>query len=421
MRWISGFANAAGGSIFIGKSDDGTIKGISNYKKLLDDLPNKISSKLGVLCDIDLHEKEGNHYLEIVTRPYNIAISYNGKYYHRSGSTNQELKGSDLNEFLLRKLGRTWDDVIEPNATMDDIDEDSVKLFIDDAISSGRLPQIKSETDIDFIFENLRLVEDGKLKRAALLLFGKDPKKYFISAFVKIGMFGESDTDLEFQESLEDNLINLSTDGFLRLTTKFLKRRVSYEGVKRHDTLEYPEDALREALFNAMIHRVYEATPIQIRVYDDRIIFWNQGALPKQLTVEDLKSRHLSFPRNPLIAEVFFKAGLIELWGRGTLKIIEECKKAGLPEPEIEEVTGGISVTLFKDRTNEEYLVKQNVSEIQKEAVNYIKKTGSITNSKYQELFNVSDRTALRHLNELTRLGVLKKIGAKKGTTYELN
>lgn len=420
MKWISGFANASGGSIFIGKSDDGAITGIPNYKKLLDDLPNKISSKLGVLCDINLHEKNGNHYLEIVVRPYNIAISYNGKYYHRSGSTNQELKGSDLNEFLLRKSGRTWDDVIEPNATMDDIDEDAVKLFISDAISSGRLPQIKSETDIDFIFENLRLVENGKLKRAALLLFGKDPRKYFISAFVKIGMFGDSDTDLEFQESLEDNLINLSTNGFLRLTTTFLKRRISYEGVKRLETLEYPADALREALFNALVHRVYEATPIQISVYRDRIIFWNQGALPKQLTIENLKSKHSSFPRNPLVAEVFFKAGLIESWGRGTLKIIEACEKAGLPEPKIEEVTGGISVTLFKDRTNTEYLDELNVSDSQKEAVRYVKETGFISNSKYQELFNVSARTALRHLDELTKFGVLKKVGSKKGTIYKI-
>lgn len=421
MKWVSGFANAKGGSIFIGKSDNGTITGISNYKKLMEDLPNKISSKLGVLCDVNLHEKGALHYIEIVTRPYNIAISFNGKYYRRSGSTNQELKGSDLNEFLLKKSGRTWDDVIEPNATLEDIDEDSVKIFVADAISNERLPEIGSKTDVPTILENLRLLENGKLKRAALLLFGKDPKKFFVSAFIKIGMFGASDTDLKFQDALEGNLINLSVGAYLRLTTKFLKKHISYDGIKRLDTLEYPPDALREALFNAMVHRVYEATPIQISVYDDKIIFWNQGTLPEQLTVQDLKAKHSSFPRNPLVADIFFKAGLIEAWGRGTLKIIEECSKAGLPEPKIEETTGGISITLFKDRTNEEYLKKLGLSDNQKEAVDYVKKNGSITNSKYQELFKVSDRTALRHLDELTRLNILNKVGEKKGTVYHLN
>ena len=304
---------------------------------------------------------------------------------------------------------------------MEDIDEDSVKIFVADAISNERLPEIGSKTDVPTILENLRLLENGKLKRAALLLFGKDPKKFFVSAFIKIGMFGASDTDLKFQDALEGNLINLSVGAYLRLTTKFLKKHISYDGIKRLDTLEYPPDALREALFNAMVHRVYEATPIQISVYDDKIIFWNQGTLPEQLTVQDLKAKHSSFPRNPLVADIFFKAGLIEAWGRGTLKIIEECSKAGLPEPKIEETTGGISITLFKDRTNEEYLKKLGLSDNQKEAVDYVKKNGSITNSKYQELFKVSDRTALRHLDELTRLNILNKVGEKKGTVYHLN
>ncbi len=420
MKWISGFANAKGGSIFIGKADDGSITGVLNYKKLMEDLPNKISSKLGVLCDINLHKEGSLHYIEILTRPYNIAISYNGKYYRRSGSTNQELRGSDLNEFLLKQSGRTWDAVVEPNATLDDIDKDSLKTFVEEAVKNGRLSAIESETDIKSILENLRLMEDVKLKRAALLLFGKDPKKYFVSAFIKIGMFGESDTELKFQEVLEGNLVSLATDAFMALSTKFLKKNISYEGIKRLEILEYPSDAIREALFNAMVHRVYEAAPIQISVYDDRIVFWNQGTLPEQLTIQDLKAKHSSFPRNPLIADVFFKAGFIESWGRGTLKIIDECSKAGLPEPKIEEITGGILVTLFKDKTNEDYLKRLDVSDNQKEAIRYLKNNFSITNSKYQELFEVSDRTALRHLDELTKLGILKKVGEKKGTIYTL-
>ena len=83
-------------------------------------------------------------------------------------------------------------------------------------------------------------------------------------------------------------------------------------------------------------------------MYDDRIMVWNEGKLPDDLTIEDLKREHSSRPHNPLLAGAFFKGGLIEAWGRGTIKIINECKKAGLPEPLIELTSGGIGVTIYK-------------------------------------------------------------------------
>ena len=421
LKWICGFANASGGILYIGKDDTGKVVGISDSKRLMDELPNKISSKLGVLCDVNLYEEEGLDYIEIIIQPYNNGISYNGKYYYRSGSTNQELSGNDLTEFLLRKTGKTWDDITEPNATFNDINEDTVKAFVRRGIASGRLPADTQNLDTKTVFQNLRLIDEEGLNRSAILLFGKNPLRFYVSSFLKIGKFGTSDSDLRSQEVVEGNLFELLDETLKILFTRFIDSSISYEGIQRIEIYEYPYEAIRETLLNAFTHRTYENSPIQISVYNDRIMFWNQGTLLSPLTPEALKIKHTSITRNPNIARTFFRAGLVESWGRGTIKILEECERAGLLEPEIGELTGGFYITLYKDKANENYLSQFNLKESQIEAVKYIRVNKHITNSDYQRLYGVIDRTALRHLDELVQLGILRKVGEKKGTRYEIN
>ena len=168
LKWICGFANANGGNIFIGKNDKGEIIGLKNSKKLFEDLPNKIQNHLGILCDVILHQENEKQYIEIVVRPYEVPISYQGKYYYRSGSTKQELKGNALNEFLLKKAGKTWDDIIEPKATIEDIDLKAIETFKKSAFNSKRMPYIKDEQNINVIFDNLLLLENNQLKRCCI-------------------------------------------------------------------------------------------------------------------------------------------------------------------------------------------------------------------------------------------------------------
>ena len=421
LKWICGFANAHGGKLIIGKNDNGEIVGVENHNKLLEEIPNKIQNHLGIICDINLHEKQGRHYIEIVVKPYDIAISYQGKYHYRSGSTKQELKGNALNVFLLKKSGRTWDDVVELRASLEDIDPEAIKAFKKAASQSKRLPFIEEENNISNILENLLLVEKENLKRAGILLFGKNPCRFFINAFVKIGRFGKSDDDLLFQEVIESNIFDLADKTLEILDRKFLISPVSYEGLHRIENWEYPYKAVRESIINAIVHRNYTGAPIQISVYDDKIIIWNEGKLPEGFTVESLKKQHSSKPYNPLIASVFFKGGLIEAWGRGTINIINECLDANLPEPKFASEFGGISVTLYKDKFAEENLSNQGLNERQIKAVLYAKNNAYITNSIYQDLCKTSERTALRDLEFLTEQSILVKTGEKKGTKYKLN
>ena len=107
LKWVCGFANAQGGIIFIGKDDNGNVVDVADYKKLMDDIPNKIKNAMGITAEINLHEEQGKHFIEIITPIYSVPISLRGRYYYRSGSTKQELTGASLNEFLLKKITTT--------------------------------------------------------------------------------------------------------------------------------------------------------------------------------------------------------------------------------------------------------------------------------------------------------------------------
>ncbi|GHT29164.1 ATP-dependent DNA helicase [Bacteroidia bacterium] len=420
LKWICGFANAQGGKIYIGKNDVGTVVGVEDYKRLMDDIPNKIKNLMGITAEVNLLQEDDKDFIEIIVQPYSVPISLRGRYYYRSGSVKQELTGAALNEFLLKRSGQTWDDVIEPRATFTDIDEKSVKAYIVMSKEKGRLPDVEGLATEE-ILDKLRLTENGQLKRAAVVLFGKDPARFYPNTFVKIGRFAKDDADLRYQDVEEGNIIVLLRNVLERLDQKYLIKQITFEGMYRIETSEYPIPAQREMLLNALVHRNYMGSFIQLRVYDDKINIWNDGGLPEGISIESLKHTHSSKPRNPLIADVCFKGGLIDTWGRGTIRIIDTCKEAGLPDPELTERDGGFLVTLFKDRFSEEQLQQFGLNDRQVKAVLYVKEKGKITNSEYQKINNTSERTASREISELVRLNILGQAGTfGAGSFYEL-
>jgi len=428
LKWICGFANANGGVIYVGKDDNGNVVNVLDYKRLMDDIPNKVRNAMGITVEVNLHEDNGSYYIEIITQPYSVPISVRGRYYYRSGSTKQELTGASLNEFLLKKSGKTWDDVIEQRASFDDIDEKAVKTFLAASENAGRLPESNHGLSIPELFEKFRLTENGQLKRAAIILFGRDPGKFYPGTFVKIGRFGQSahplsgnETDIIFQEVEEGNLIVLLQAVLNQLNHKFLIRTIGFEGIHRIEKGEYPLAAIREMLLNALVHRNYMGAPVQIRVYDDKISIWNEGTLPEGLTLAALKRSHSSRPRNPIIADVAFKGGFIDTWGRGTIKILDTCKAAELPEPEMQEIDGGFIVTLFKNTLTEEQLTKLGLNSRQVKAVLYVKEKSKITNKEYQQLNDCSRNTASNDLAGLVKKDILKTSKIKgAGAFYQL-
>ncbi len=280
IKWICGFANAQGGRIFIGKDDTGYISGIVNAKKLLEDIPNKVRDILGIITDVNLHSENGKDFLEIIVDSYPYPVNYKGQYYYRSGSTKQELKGSALNRFLLRKQGKRWDGVPIPNVSTEDLNNNTFDYFRKKAAKSKRINQDVLHESKEVLIENLKLNEDNYLKRAAVLLFHPDPEKYITGAYIKIGYF-ESEDELLYQDEIHGNLFDQIEKTLDLLLTKYLKAFISYEGITRVEKYLFPKAAIREALLNAVAHKDYSGgVPIQIRVYNNKIIFWNNGQLP---------------------------------------------------------------------------------------------------------------------------------------------
>ncbi|WP_246601670.1 ATP-binding protein [Hymenobacter profundi] len=204
------------------------------------------------------------------------------------------------------------------------------------------------------------------------------------------------------------------------LRTKYGKAHIRYEGANRIEEYTFPEAALREALLNALAHKDYSGgTPVQIRVHEDRIVFWNEGHLPDSWTVENLRHQHPSKPFNPDVANTLFRAGYIESWGRGTLKMIHECRVRQLPAPRYYFETSGMVVEFV--RYTEAYLRTQGLRPELIPLVLYVQEHGVLTNSLVQQLTGLSKPTATRYLTELEKTGYLQKTGTRgTGTAYHL-
>ena len=455
LQYIGGFANAQGGTLYIGIDDKGEVCGIKNAHTLLENLPNQINQTMGLLAQVDLHVDEEKEYISIHVEPSDQAISYRGKFYYRSGSTLQEMNGVALTDFLFRKNNTTWDQSIVEEATLNELDAESVDYFVRKAVDAQRLDASVRELSHIQLLRKLKLVNhEDQLTMAALLLFGKDIEKWNLMASFRIGRFQQSQANLLFQDNIFCPLIHMPERVLWTLRSRYLVAPIHYEGLQRIEPLEIPEDALREMVCNAIVHKNYLGPHIQMRVWDDKIELWNFGELPYNYTIEKLLQTHESYPRNPLIAQIFYLAGLIEQWGRGYEKIHDAFVREHLMQPTFEQARGGILVTIPRekfiaiqtgksigaelsttpdDQTSQKSVQKSVQKSIEKQQAIYdlIKNKGSIEplNEPLNELLNteriallldIPYSTAKRIVKDLEKKGLIVRVGSKKNGHWEI-
>lgn len=359
LKWLCGYANTDGGVLNIGVNDDGYVVGIEDSKKMLEALPNKINDKLGILASVQIHSVYGaeniryganvpegvadklinqyatgavntdtlpvddkkyralvkiseenriwenadgyREYISIEIIKYPFAISCEGKYYKRSGSTLHELNGFELQNFLLERAGKTWDALPIPGITVEDLSKTAIDEFRKKAVKSGRMSEVE-------------VIED-----------------------------------LQYQDVIEGSLILQVDKSIDILFSKYFRGLVDYEGVQRIETHMFTKAIVRELLLNAINHKDYATgVPIQVSVYEDKIVIFNMGEWSKRVPTDmTVYEKHESVPHNPKIAEVSFRSGDVESWGRGFLKIKAECKKTNAELPIIDASGGGVSVTAY--------------------------------------------------------------------------
>ena len=351
LKWICGFANAQGGRIEIGRSDRGDIIELKDIKRLLEELPNKIRSTMGIVAEVSLLYESGLSYIAIDVKPHPNAISYRGKYYLRSGSTNQELSGFALDELIFRKYGRTWDSAPVPVAKLSDFYNDAFDVFRKKAVLSERLTPEDVAVSNEHLLRALKLMDGNYLLKAALMLFHQIPEEWCYGSSVKIGYFA-NDVDLHFQDEISGPLISLPDRILDIIYTKYFKGLIRYEGIQRIDNYPLPRNVLREAILNSVVHKDYSTgNPIHIKIYDDKVIIYNDCQIPSGIKQEDILKGIGSRPHNPLIAGAFFRSGQIEAWGRGIEKMVSGCINDNLPPPEFTILPTTFSL-LFRIRNN---------------------------------------------------------------------
>ena len=272
------------------------------------------------------------------------------------------------------------------------------------------------------LLEKLYLKTDtGYFKRAAVLLFHPGPEKYITGAYIKIGYFN-SDDDLAYQDEVHGHLFEQVEKIIDLLLTKYLKAAISYKGLNRVERYPVPEPALREAILNAIVHKDYSSgNPIQISVYANKIIIWNEGQLPDDWTVERLKTKHPSRPFNPDIANCFFRAGLIEAWGRGTIKILNECRLAKVSLPVFKYDLSGFVVEFGYVATQviESTVVLVTGTAMDK-ALLFIRENKSITKLELSQKVGVSLSTIDRIIRRLQKGNSIIRVGSDKSGRWEI-
>ncbi len=428
LKWVCGFANAQGGTIYIGVSDDGKVIGLADGKRLLEDIPNKIQDTMGIIADVNLLERDGQEYIEIKVNPSSYPVSYKGEYHYRSGSTKQQLRGAALTEFLVSKTGYRWDAVPVDNIGVDDLDKDSIEIFRREAVKNGRMTKKDLSISNEELLDHLDLLTDGKLKRAAVMLFSKKPGRIISGCYVKIGRFGEG-SDLQYQDTVEGSLFRIADQVIDLIYTKYLKAAITYEHDVRVETYPFPREGVREAIYNALAHNNYAASvPIQIRIEDDAMYISNSCILPRDWTVETLMQSHRSVPFNPSIANAFYRAGYIEAWGRGIQKIMEACHELGTPDPEYTVLGDDLTVkftaldssvvTGSKSPKNQLDTLDDTLAE---RILEVLKDKPTETQAELAKALKVSVASIKRTIKDLSDSGAITRKGGKRFGYWEIH
>jgi len=269
----------------------------------------------------------------------------------------------------------------------------------------------------------LNLTQDEKLTIAGLLLFGKNPQRFLLQAKMRCARFkGNNEVEFLDLKVIEGDIIQQVEEAmaFVRRNTSMAAK---IEGkLERTERWEYPPDAVREAITNAVCHRDYaDSGNVVVRIFDDRLEVSNPGGLLAGMTVEDLKKPHESRPRNKLVADAFFLIKYIEQFGTGIQRIINDCREAGVPEPEFESRAGAFRILFHKPATLEDLVGASRLSDRQLKGVRAAFQHGHITRGEYQSLTATPTATAKRDLAELVEKKILAKRGRGRSTSYVLS
>ena len=422
--------NTRGGRVLIGIAPNGEALG----QQASDDTIERLSSEFQqiepqALPTIDVIPLEGEkRVIEVSAGHGRMApYSYKNVAYRRVGNTNRRMSSEEYNRMLIERLhsDQRWENQIATGWTVDDLDVGEIRQTVEHSIERGRLADPGTRAP-EPILTGLGLVKDGELTRAAVALFGLPERveRELPQCLLRVARFrGVDRSDFIDNRQFHGNAFFLlrAAERFL-LDTLPIAGRVTSDSFTRIDEPLYPPTALREALANAICHRDYAigGGSIGVAVYDDRLEVTSTGSLPFGLTPDRLFIPHESRPWNPLIARVFYRRGIIEEWGRGTLKMAELMESAGLPPPEIEDVAGAVTARFRPSRYVPPQRVGLDLTDDQRAILMVLDKSPGSPLREIVSLLGgqVTPRMVRKKLEALQTLELVKVSGRGRGARW---
>ena len=357
-KTVCAILNSIGGFVIFGATDKGEIIGQKVSAKTIEDISNEIRKiEPPAFPDIETVNLKSGNVVILISIPGSTGLyTYAGRPYLRNGPTTIQMPGDEYNRRLIEKLHATtrWENEPVPkDVSIKDLDAEEIQITLDNAIRLGRL-EATDRRDTASILRGLELILDGKLLNAAVALYGKSNqlKTLYPQMGIRMARFRGKDRLADFADNRQ---YWGHAFALLRRAESFLMDHVPIAGrvvsgkMVREDQPWYPPRATREALANALCHRDYTIPggTVALAMYDDHLEITNPGALQFGITPEKLTKPHESKPWNPIIANVFYRAGIIERWGTGTLNIIDWCAENGNPPPGWLEQAGSVYVTFL--------------------------------------------------------------------------
>ena len=371
------FSNAIGGSVFVGVADNGEVKGVSIGKETIANWITEIRNKTAPIIIPHIETLEIKDKTIVIFKVFEYPIkpvSIKGRYYKRTKNTNQLLTTTEVVNLHLQSINSSWDAYPDPLHTLEDISLEKVQA----AIERMRENDLTiTESPLSFLLK-FNLLRDDRPTNAAYLLFKNNHS--FLTT-IELGRFQDNISIKDSARTQSDIIMQVNE------VIEFVKKHINLEIIisgKAQNTQkwQYPLEAIREIVLNMIIHRDYRSSADSIvKIFNNKIEFFNPGNLPQDITVEDLLSNNYkSNPRNKSVADFFKNLGLIEKYGSGIVRIISYLKEANLPEPKFSNISGGFQVTLYSS----ENLLKEEIDNVTND-------TGNVTNNVTDDIDNVTD------------------------------
>lgn len=420
-RALCAMLNHRGGKVLFGVRPDGTVSGQQMGDRTLEEVAQEIREiDPPAFPSFDRIPVAPHREVLVVsvTQGANRPYVYKGKPYKRVGNTSPEMSRDEYNRMLLERLhGESrWENQPAAGWTVADLDVAELTRSLEEGIRRGRMEDPGTRQAEDIV-RGLGLLREGQLLRAAAVLFGRPEKlsAEFPQCLLRVAKFRGTDKT----EFLDNRQFHGHAFDLLLRAERFLREnlpvagRVVPELFERVDDPLYPPVALREALANAFAHRDYSigGGSVAVAIYHHRLEITSSGTLHFGLTVADLFRPHESLPWNPLVARVFYRRGVIEAWGRGTLRIAELAAKAHLPPPEIEESAGCVTVRFLPSQYIPPNRVGLDLSDRQQQILQLLERHGRMAVRQIAQHLGCpprpirDDLAMLKHLRQVTTVG----------------